>query len=136
MLQRLLNRFYNRHVDGMTTIMGLDCAGKTTLLYRLVLGEVIQTIPTIGLNVETIKVPTSSGRKLLLTFMDIGIGCGMGFFVQVVTPYTAYSDTIIWVVDSSDAERLDESAKLLSSLIKRANTRPTPSKDKECPILM
>jgi hypothetical protein len=32
-------------------IMGLDAAGKTSVLYRLKLGELIQTIPTIGFNV-------------------------------------------------------------------------------------
>ena len=33
-------------------ILGLDGAGKTTLLYRLQVGEVVTTIPTIGFNVE------------------------------------------------------------------------------------
>lgn len=31
--------------------MGLDAAGKTSVLYRLKLGELVQTIPTIGFNV-------------------------------------------------------------------------------------
>ena len=35
-------------------ILGLDGAGKTTILYRLQVGEVITTIPTIGFNVETV----------------------------------------------------------------------------------
>jgi len=29
-------------------MLGLDAAGKTTILYKLKLGEVVQTIPTIG----------------------------------------------------------------------------------------
>ena len=33
-------------------VVGLDAAGKTTLLYKLKLGEVVTTIPTIGFNVE------------------------------------------------------------------------------------
>ena len=36
-------------------MLGLDSAGKTTILYRLQLGEVISTIPTIGFNVETVE---------------------------------------------------------------------------------
>ena len=36
-------------------ILGLDGAGKTTILYRLQIGEVVSTIPTIGFNVETVK---------------------------------------------------------------------------------
>ena len=36
-------------------ILGLDGAGKTTLLYRLQVGEVVTTIPTIGFNVEQVN---------------------------------------------------------------------------------
>lgn len=35
-------------------MLGLDAAGKTTLLYRLKLGEVVSSVPTIGFNVETV----------------------------------------------------------------------------------
>ena len=35
-------------------ILGLDGAGKTTILYRLQIGEVVTTKPTIGFNVETL----------------------------------------------------------------------------------
>lgn len=35
-------------------ILGLDGAGKTTILYRLQVGEVVTTIPTIGFNVEQV----------------------------------------------------------------------------------
>lgn len=31
-------------------MVGLDAAGKTTILYKLKLGEVVTTIPTIGKN--------------------------------------------------------------------------------------
>ena len=36
-------------------MVGLDAAGKTTILYKLKLGEVTNTIPTVGFNVETVK---------------------------------------------------------------------------------
>ena len=36
-------------------VLGLDNAGKTTILYRLQVGEVVSTIPTIGFNVETVQ---------------------------------------------------------------------------------
>jgi len=29
-------------------VVGLDAAGKTTILYKLKLGEIVTTIPTIG----------------------------------------------------------------------------------------
>lgn len=38
--------------DVRILMVGLDAAGKTTILYKLKLGEIITTIPTIGFNVE------------------------------------------------------------------------------------
>lgn len=48
--------------------MGLDAAGKTTILYKLKLGEVVTTIPTIGFNVETVEYKNISftGKRLEL----------------------------------------------------------------------
>lgn len=36
-------------------VVGLDNAGKTTMLYKLYLGEVVITRPTVGSNVEEVK---------------------------------------------------------------------------------
>ena len=38
--------------DVRILMVGLDAAGKTTILYKLQLGEIVSTIPTIGFNVE------------------------------------------------------------------------------------
>jgi hypothetical protein len=35
--------------------VGLDAAGKTTVLYKLKLNDVVTTIPTIGFNVEKVE---------------------------------------------------------------------------------
>ena len=55
-------------------MVGLDAAGKTTILYKLKLGEVTNTIPTVGFNVETVKYKNVSfnvwdvgGQVILLT---------------------------------------------------------------------
>ncbi|EYB99022.1 hypothetical protein Y032_0126g1357 [Ancylostoma ceylanicum] len=48
-------------------MVGLDNAGKTTILYKLKLGEVVTTIPTIGFNVETVNY-----RNLSFTVWDVG----------------------------------------------------------------
>uniref|UniRef100_A0A673H7Q5 Uncharacterized protein n=1 Tax=Sinocyclocheilus rhinocerous TaxID=307959 RepID=A0A673H7Q5_9TELE len=37
-------------------MLGLDAAGKTTILYKLKLGQSVTTIPTVGFNVETVTV--------------------------------------------------------------------------------
>lgn len=41
-------------------MLGLDGAGKTTILYSLKLGEVYNTIPTIGFNMEELHYKTIS----------------------------------------------------------------------------
>jgi small GTP-binding protein len=48
-------------------ILGLDNAGKTTILYRLRLNEVVTTTPTIGFNVETVQY-----KNITFTVWDVG----------------------------------------------------------------
>lgn len=48
-------------------MVGLDAAGKTTILYKMKLGEVVTTIPTIGFNVETVEFNNCS-----FTCWDVG----------------------------------------------------------------
>ena len=48
-------------------MVGLDAAGKTTILYKLKLGDVITSIPTIGFNVETVEY-----KNIEFTVWDIG----------------------------------------------------------------
>jgi hypothetical protein len=50
---RGLLRLKSREVRILMT--GLDAAGKTTILYKFKLGEVVTTIRTIGFNVETLQ---------------------------------------------------------------------------------
>ena len=42
-------------------MVGLDAAGKTTILYKLKLGEIVTTIPTIGM-----PPPTTFTRRFVL----------------------------------------------------------------------
>ena len=44
-----------------------DAAGKTTILYRLKLAEVVTTIPTVGFNVETVEY-----KNINFTVWDVG----------------------------------------------------------------
>ena len=41
-------------------MLGLDAAGKTTILYKLHIGEVLSTVPTIGFNVEKVQYKKKS----------------------------------------------------------------------------
>jgi len=139
MFLHLLERFYCRKTDGYrVTISGTGGVGKTTILYKLALGQLITTYPTIGFNIETVNAPTTSGRKLTMTCWDIGPGCGIQSLVPTVRMYSAYSDAIIWVVDSSEknSECFDESVEILGRLLRAMSSDPVPAKGKVMPVLM
>ena len=48
-------------------LVGLDAAGKTTILYKMKLGEIVTTIPTIGFNVESVEY-----KNVSFTVWDVG----------------------------------------------------------------
>lgn len=81
-------------------MVGLDAAGKTTILYKLKLGEVVTTIPTIGFNVETVEY-----KNISFTVWDVG---GQDKIRPLWRHYYQNTQGIIFVVDSNDKERIDE----------------------------
>ena len=64
--QKAVRSFGDR--DARILMLGLDAAGKTTILYKLKLKEHINSIPTIGINVETVTVM----KNISFTVWDVG----------------------------------------------------------------
>eukprot|EP01104_Vermistella_antarctica_P004654 TRINITY_DN15074_c0_g1_i1.p1 TRINITY_DN15074_c0_g1~~TRINITY_DN15074_c0_g1_i1.p1 ORF type:complete len:208 (-),score=24.24 TRINITY_DN15074_c0_g1_i1:108-650(-) len=79
-------------------ILGLDGAGKTTILYKLQCGEVVNTIPTIGFNVETVTY-----KNIKFQVWDLG---GQSSIRPYWRCYYSNTNAIIFVVDSADPERI------------------------------
>ena len=79
--------------------VGLDAAGKTTILYKLKLGEIVTTIPTIGFNVETVEY-----KNISFTVWDVG---GQDKIRPLWRHYFQNTQGLIFVVDSNDRERID-----------------------------
>lgn len=79
-------------------VVGLDNAGKTTILYKLHLGEVVATQPTIGSNVEEV-----SHKNLKLQVWDLG---GQEQLRATWSSYFVGSKALIMVIDSTDRERI------------------------------
>ncbi len=48
LVQSILELFGGGRIDRRVLLVGLDAAGKTTILYKLKLGDTVCTIPTIG----------------------------------------------------------------------------------------
>jgi len=81
-------------------MLGLDGAGKTTILYKIKIGEVVNTIPTIGFNVENVEY-----KNINLNVWDLG---GQSKIRLLWRHYYTNVHAIIFVVDSTDKERIGE----------------------------
>ena len=93
--------------------VGLDAAGKTTTLYKLKLGEIVTSIPTIGFNVETVDY-SKGNTSVRLTAWDVGGRCSMrGLWRH----YYQNTQAVIFVVDSNDRDRIDDARHELDRLL-------------------
>ncbi|KAK6054372.1 ADP-ribosylation factor family protein [Cooperia oncophora] len=90
-------------------MVGLDAAGKTTILYKLKLGEIVTTIPTIGFNVETVEY-----KNISFTVWDVG---GQDKIRPLWRHYFQNTQGLIFVVDSNDRERVGEAREELMRML-------------------
>jgi small GTP-binding protein len=108
-LGSLLSRFGRSTTPVRLLMLGLDAAGKTTILYKMKLNETVNTIPTIGFNVETLQY-----KNLEFNCWDIG---GQFKLRNLWQHYFENTQGLIFVVDSNDAERISESAESLAMIL-------------------
>ncbi len=90
-------------------MVGLDAAGKTTILYQLKMGETVKTIPTIGFNVETLEY-----KGLNFTVWDVG---GQDKIRVLWKHYYQNTDGLIFVVDSNDRDRVEDASEELKKML-------------------
>jgi ADP-ribosylation factor protein 1 len=91
-------------------MLGLDAAGKTTVLYKLKLNETVTTIPTIGFNVETV----TPLKGVTFTVWDVG---GQDKIRPLWRHYFNGTDGLIFVVDSCDVSRMEEAQEQLHGIL-------------------
>ncbi|KAM7002207.1 ADP-ribosylation factor 4-like [Tautogolabrus adspersus] len=107
-VSNLFNRLFGKR-QMRILMVGLDAAGKTTILYKLKLGEIVTTIPTIGFNVETVEY-----KNISFTVWDVG---GQDKIRPLWRHYFQNTQGLIFVVDSNDKERAREAADELSKML-------------------
>ncbi|KAL9244938.1 hypothetical protein vseg_018652 [Gypsophila vaccaria] len=110
---RLLRLGSKRHVKIL--MVGLDASGKTTILYKLKLGEVVRTLPTIGFNVETVEY-----KNISFAVWDIG---GQEKIRALWRHYFLNTQGLIFVVDSSDRSRIVEARNQLHHILAQNELR-------------
>ena len=104
-------------------MLGLDKAGKTSILYQFKLSYLIEAIQTIGFNLETIEY-----KDLYLEIWDIG---GFSIFsdnedIILFKHYYQNTDGMIFVIDCNDKERFGKVNKALLEIINNEELKNIP----------
>ncbi|TKA52169.1 ADP-ribosylation factor 6 [Rhodotorula sp. CCFEE 5036] len=90
-------------------MLGLDAAGKTTILYKLKLNQSVTTIPTVGFNVETVTY-----KNVKFNVWDVG---GQDKIRPLWRHYYTGTQGLVFVVDSQDRARIDEAREELHKIL-------------------
>ncbi|KAI7685966.1 hypothetical protein SSS_07718 [Sarcoptes scabiei] len=78
---------YFTHEEHKIVIIGLDNAGKTTILYQFLMGEVVHTSPTLGSNVEEVV-----WKNIHFVMWDLG---GQDSLRQSWQAYYSNTETVV-----------------------------------------
>ncbi|KAF8826320.1 hypothetical protein HHX47_DHR5000223 [Lentinula edodes] len=89
--------------------LGLDNAGKTTILKKLNGEDIMNTSPTLGFNIKTFV-----HGKYTLNIWDVG---GQRTLRPYWRNYFEQTDALVWVVDSGDRMRMSDCRDELNSLL-------------------
>merc|ERR1712230_254737 len=115
LMSKVWEGFLSSKKDCRILMVGLDAAGKTTILYKLKLGEVVTTIPTIGFNVETVEY-----KNISFTVWDVG---GQDKIRPPWRHYYQNTQGVIFVVDSNDRDRVGEARDELHRMLNEDELR-------------
>nr|CAD2150866.1 unnamed protein product [Meloidogyne enterolobii] len=99
-------------------LLGLDNAGKTTILKKLAAEDVTHITPTQGFNIKSVMAD-----DVRLNVWDIG---GQRKIRPYWKNYFDNTDVLIYVIDSSDRKRFDETAMELSELLEEEKLKNVP----------
>ncbi|ORX62609.1 putative ADP-ribosylation factor-like 2-like protein [Hesseltinella vesiculosa] len=121
-LLTILKKNKQKEKEMRILMLGLDNAGKTTILKRIN-GEPIDTIsPTLGFNIKTLEHDMQvcynhakdGGYRYKLNIWDVG---GQKSIRSYWRNYFEQTDALAWVVDSADHLRLQDCADELHALL-------------------
>jgi small GTP-binding protein len=107
----LSQSLFKRPAKKIVMMLGLDAAGKTTILYKLCrrFGEVQHFVPTIGMNIEILE-----HSNFIIKALDVG---GADRIRLLWRPLYEESSALIFVVDCSDFDRIEVSIGELNRLL-------------------
>ncbi|ELU16057.1 hypothetical protein CAPTEDRAFT_199849 [Capitella teleta] len=104
-------------------MLGLDSAGKSTVLYRMKFDQYVDTVPTVGFNCEKVRGTVGKAKGVSFMIWDVG---GQDKVRPLWRSYTRSTDGIVFVVDSVDKERLEEARVELLRTTRAPETATVP----------
>ena len=106
--ERLYEGIFGRN-EMRIVMIGLDGAGKTSILYRLKLGEWVTTVPTVGFNVKSVD-----HKNVTFTIYDVG---GQDYLRPLWRYYYHGAQGFIFVLDSGDVGRMEEAKHEINTIV-------------------
>ncbi|XP_014855612.1 PREDICTED: ADP-ribosylation factor-like protein 14 [Poecilia mexicana] len=103
-------------------LLGLDNAGKSTLLYKLKHNASVSTVPTIGFNVEMLDA-RKNRKNIAVTVWDVG---GQDKMREHWQDYYQNAAAVVFVVDTSDFGRMDEARSEMERALRSDHLRGCP----------
>lgn len=117
-LLTLLRKLKKDDTEARILVLGLDNGGKTTILKKLSEEDISHIMPTQGFNVKSLQV---DGFKL--NMWDIG---GQKSIRPYWRNYYEQTDAMIYVIDSADRRRLEETGIELTNLLEEEKMTEVP----------
>ena len=111
-LSKIIEFFTRSRNNFKILLLGIQNAGKTTILYRLSLGQLVKTTPTIGSNVEELIY-----ENVKFQAWDLG---GQESTRSLWDVYYMNTDGVIYVIDSQDENNYEESKNQFHKVIKNS----------------
>ena len=112
-------------VNNRILILGLDAAGKTSLLQRAIAKENVEPNfdinPTVGFNVEMCRLDNTKRANYAL--WDVG---GQDKIRSLWRHYFAGATGLIFVIDSTDGDRLEEASEELEKVLSDQDMKTVP----------
>ena len=108
-LLSILKKLKEKEKEVRLLMLGLDNAGKTTILKKFNGEDINEIAPTLGFNIKTLD-----HRGFKLNIWDVG---GQKSLRSYWRNYFEATDGLIWVVDSADKRRLEDCKRELQTLL-------------------
>ncbi|TMW57393.1 hypothetical protein Poli38472_003318 [Pythium oligandrum] len=108
-LLSILKKVKEKEKELRVLMLGLDNAGKTTILKKFMGQDITEISPTLGFDIQTLEF-----KEFKLNVWDVG---GQQTIRSYWRNYFEQTDGLVWVVDSADRRRLEDCKQELKKLL-------------------